>query len=522
MERPCCLRFEDFALQSLFAQHPELKGQPVAFYDRRNRIVQASREALAAGVRNGMGLREAAAFLTTLALFPRSEFSSEALEAVALALLVCSPQVARFGEEEIFVDLAPSRHLFGGENQMIAALVSLARERFGYSCTACAADSIAAARLGAYANIPSPSVGEGRVGGGARWHSLPIQALFRLPEFAAAAAGEAGRMLAYLGIETLGDLAASAASLAALPDRGRRRRLRPASAHPPRPVGQAQGPASTLASLINSLKLYATCSRELEQGLRFVREEGPISLSCPFSPPIVALDLLLPSLEESLGRVQEELYRARRLASRLELALLSEAGEETVVVLELVSPTRNRGVLGELCRIKLGQIRLAAPLTQYRLCVVQSVAEVGRGAELFDGDGGLKDGGALARLSNRLDAGLGRRGAFFQAVPVDALLPEHRAQPFTGAPRPASADPQRPASLSSEPAFLFFGPAEKKELAVNVPPADLAPAYAFEFYEQGRYALSRHEYFHVRRHGKRLLLKRESGAGILRAVGIDE
>ena len=464
MNRPCCIWLESFAIQVLTREDPDLAGHPVAIYTPRQRIAEANRTAVEAGVQVSMRVREATSFATSLALFPMPENLDLPLTETAVELLSISPRVARVGQEELLVDLAPALHLFAGEAAMVQALHS-AIAKLGYTCRLCVADSIAAARLGArlltpkirretggrrpkekqpksqITNPKSPSPATGPACSRARLvmteksqvvpnpkseirnpkylppatlqgkqekrfiRSLRIEQLAVLPEFHEAA--DNTRLFSYLGLKTLKDVA---------------RRMRGTSA-----LFCSDAVSTRLKDTFTRLTWYACRSSQLEKDLRFVREEELFTVRIGFSPPVADLQRLLYQLEQAFGSLGQRLYRRRRLLARLQLVLVAETGDETTLDLTLATPTRKAAHLTHLVHLKLDHVALGAPLAECRIEVVQLCPQHAVSRDLLSYH--QHTGGTIEELANRLDAGLGRSLALFRVQPLDSLLPEESFRP---------------------------------------------------------------------------------------------
>jgi len=498
-------------------EQPELRGRPIAIYTPKQRIAEVNSQAFEAGVRVAMRVKEATSFTASLALFPRPDGMEEALTAAAKELLVISPQVAFLRDEELIVDLAPSVHLFGDEQKMLHALFQAVR-KIGFSFRGCVAHSLAAARLGS--RILSTGCQTGFIRLQQRQeirfiNSLTIEQLCVLPEFLNADR-ERG-LFSHLGVKTLKEIATRSIPISALVS--------------------SDAVSSRLKDLFDRFSKYATRSRELENDLRFVREEALFEETIAFSPPVADLALLLFRLDQAFALLAGKLYRKRRLLCSMRLELVTETGDESHVQVTLARPTRESSLLLEMCRLKLdsptsiGMDRDCFPanygIAQCTIRVEQVCPEYRSSLDLLNLSRHSR--GNIDELANRLEAGLGRPLALFKAARTDSLLPESafrkqsacetvpacRLPPAeaefqpevcrSGASPPSLKLRRAFGGLPEQPVFLLAGKGPLFQGPETV--EAVQPAYEFEFYDPGACIPRRHAYFRAQRNGRLLLLK---------------
>ena len=397
-------------------------------------------------------------------------------------LLCLSPSVARWTDDELVVDLAPSGHLFGSEKDLMARLrESVAKEDF--SCRMVAADSLAAARLACRLR---PEM-DGTILGGKREakfvNSLPMKEIFNLPEFLSQA--EQGRLFFFLGLQSVRDFL----------------------------LHSQQTTSQLLNNNCKDALLYATRSNRLASQLHFISPRMEFTESLSFSPPLCEMAFLLTQLAEGLARLQEKLYRRHLLACALQLELTTEAGDTTVIDIVPADPTRGATGLLSLCRLRLDRISLLRPLAQCRLAITRTGRE-GQAAGDLILFRKRRSRMTFGELRSRLDTALQRSGALFRVVPADALLPEQRHRCVTS-PRWPTITPlglrdeeEQGAEERELPALLLCAP-RAYPLPGNIW-ADAQPFCEFEFFHHERCRLVTHRYYHATHRGRRLLIKRHA------------
>jgi protein ImuB len=375
-----CVWFPQWPLQETLARQPDWKEHPVVLYTAGGRggqtVVARSRKAAAQGVRPGMPLAQAKAFLekaTPLAQYERSDPVTQraALQELAEWCVQFSPVVGieeAEAPESLFLDSAGCDHLFGGESAMAERVVEACTER-GLVARVAIADTAGAAWAAAHysaqaATVLPPGYQELAL------QPLPIEAL-RLPSAAVS-------KLRALDIRTIAQL--QALPRESLPSRfgleilrrldqalgGRPEPVRPIAPLPPVEAGQSF--------------LYPTTDRWiLEVTIRTLLEE-----------------LLATTGQKNQG-VQELLCR-----------LVGERREETALTIRLLQPTLSAARLLELIRLRLDATRLSGDVGAVYLKAEVIPVEVDH-YSLFEGVDLLDRHGELLRLIERLSSRLGPR-----------------------------------------------------------------------------------------------------------------
>lgn len=474
MRQPTCIWLEHFAIQWLEGSMPELRGQPVALFNGRQRIIQANAPARAAGILPGMRSKEATARVAQLALHPLAAATDTrtTLRQLAGELLVLSPTVATWGDEEIFVDLAPSQHLHGGPEALVQRILNIITEA-GWQWRGATAPTLSGARLAARLLADHGTMKTLTLRQSQQFiHRLPLTRLTALPEFLHT--HEQQRLFGYLGVDTLGDLAA-------VPPHALRETLRPAE---------------------QELLDYARQSPQLTRHLEPVHSVLALTTTLPFFPPLVHQEPLLAHLEVTYTQLQETLFRRRLLLARVVLILVTEDLAERHLSIPLSRPTREPGLLLAITRLKLADVTLTRPLVECRIEVAEVAREAQRSRDLlvWHRQNHLSP---MAELCSRLEARLGRRNALFTLRAHPAPRPEegylfHHApeaaqQPLP--PPPAVLPGTRERSLEL-PLLIVTG-----HRARRIPQAlteHRPPDYLFELYDPATATVVRTEYHCLR------------------------
>ncbi len=497
MKQPACIWLEHFAIQCLERSLPELRGQPVALFNGRQRIIQANAQARASGIVPGMRSKEATARLAMLALFPLDNAPDNrlALRHLAGELLSLSPTVATWGTEEVMVDLAPSQHLHNGPETLIARLAA-AVTAAGWVCRIAAGQTLAGARLAARLLVNSQERRLlSRTTERAFLAKLPLAQMTLLPEFLQADREQ--RLFGYLGINTLGELAKVA----------------------PHAVRETLRPAE------QELLLYARQDPQLVRHLDPVRSVPGLTVVLPFFPSITVVEPLLAHLEGTYLMWQEQLFRRRLLLARFDLVLVTEDLSERQLTIPLSRPTRDPRLLLSISRLKLADVHLGRPLTECRVEATELACETVRTRDLLKAHLQQQEC-PMDELRSRLDTRLGRRATLFTIHARPVSQPELGWQ-RSDAPE-ALADPIEPL-----PAVLPDSDEQSRDLplllAVEGPPEILPPAqtesvpptFVFEGWEPATMSSQRTEYFRLRWQNKAVLVRvRDRQPG--EVVGLDD
>lgn len=412
-------------------------------------IVAPNGVAAAGGILPGLSLADARALLPGLAVFP----ADPAGDAVAIARLAdwCSrytPLVAVDGTDGLWLDIAGSAHLFGGEVDLLADL----RHRLS--------------RLGCHVRAAIADTP------GAAWAA----ARFLAAGDRILAAGEARDMLAELPVAALRLPPAIVGDLERLGLR------RIADLYPL--------PRAALARRFGLLP-----GERLDQALG--RCDEPISPRLPapshivrqvLAEPIIDADNLAAVLQRLLVRLCRDLATAGQGARRLELFCYRVDGRVGKLAVGTSRPTREDGALIRLFAERLERIdpgfgieavALAAPHVE-PLADLQLVLKRGEEA------GAAELAPLIDRLGNRL--GFDRLA---RAVPRESHLPERALQRLSALalpPNPPARWPARPGPLrllarpepvqaSGDPPQEFLWQARRHRIRRAEGPARIAPEW---------------------------------------------
>src|ERR1019366_6633182 len=154
---------------------------PVGQVGRRRDVVAANAIAIQAGLRVGMPATRAQALVNELVIQHADPAAdAEALERLAIWALRYSPIVAADNPDGLIIDATGASHLHGGEEAMLAEMISRL-EALGITARAAIADTRGAAHaLARFAARPSLVVPEGD--SAERIRPLPISALRLAPD----------------------------------------------------------------------------------------------------------------------------------------------------------------------------------------------------------------------------------------------------------------------------------------------------------------------------------------------------
>jgi protein ImuB len=390
-------------------------------------IGAADPAARALGLRPGQAIAHAQALVPDLILTDATPDQDAAgLTRLAAWCLRYSPLVAPDPPDGIWIDIAGSAHLFGGEAKFLDELLAQLRDS-GFRGRAAIADTPGAAwavaRYGA-----EPIVAPGGILEALR--DLPVAALRLAPGLAEA--------LARLGIERIGQVAAMpGAPLTRRFGADLRRRLDQALGHAAEPI-QALVPAETI-------------HRRLA-----------------FAEPIGARDTIAGVAAQLCAGLCEDLARAGLGARRLDLVCHRVDKAAQAVRIGTARPTRDPAHLARLLGDRLDGIDPGFGIEEVRLSAVR-VEPLGAeqmGAHELHGDEPDMDLGPLVdRLLGQLGA-----GRVFRQAPVESDMPErsvarlHPLAPPIGVTWPASI--ARPLRLLDPPE-----PVDVLALLPDYPPA---------------------------------------------------
>ena len=177
------------------------------------------------------------------------------------------------------------------------------------------------------------------------------------------------------------------------------------------------------------------------------------------------LDRLLPAAGELLKRLCAFLVERDLATGRLEFSLLHDQREATAVRVALRRPGRSREHFLMLLRMRLGELKLPAPVTALRLAVSRFDAHLDRDLQLLRNDKSACDGGGVDRgadaadvdrLLEQLQARLGEK----QVRGLEAVAdhrPEYASRDFDQA-EGGKAGPAAPVAGQPRPLWLLKEP----------------------------------------------------------------
>ncbi len=412
-------------------------------------IVTPNGVAAAGGILPGLSLADARALLPGLAVFPADPAGDRA----ALARLAdwCNrytPLVAVDGADGLWLDIAGSAHLFGGEADLLADLRHRLG-RLGYRSRAAIADTPGAAWAAARFLVPGDHIvatGETR----AMLAELPVAAL-RLPP---AIAGDLER----LGLRRIADLY---------------------------PL-----PRAALARRFGLLP-----GERLDQALG--RCEEPISPRLPapahvvrhvLAEPIIDADNLAAVLQRLLVRLCRDLATAGQGARRLELLCYRLDGRVAKLAVGTSRPSRDDGALIRLFAERLERIDPGFGIEAVALAAphVEPLADLQLALKRGEESGAAELAPLIDRLGNRL--GFERLA---RAIPRESYLPERALQrlgALASPPSPPARWPLHPGPLrllarpervetAGDPPQEFLWQARRHRIRRAEGPARVAPEW---------------------------------------------
>ncbi|QOC23842.1 DNA polymerase Y family protein [Wenzhouxiangella sp. AB-CW3] len=408
----------------LHAAWPSYPGDALlAVHDTRGRarIVQASRAALAAGVRPGQTLTDALALAPALHSRPRNPaLENRMLEVLAMLAYGFSHQVALVDDQTVILEIAGSQRLYGGTERLLENLSGKAREQ-GLPIQAGSAPNPTAARLLARTGQHcSDSHGLEQI-----LRPLPLERL-ALPV-------DQARALAGCGLRRIGELAR-------LPAAERARRFGPGLNNSLAELfGQRPTPVAAWTSPEHyQLRLELPAATADSNALLFV-----------FRRATTHLGQWLQVRDQALVQLHIQL-------------LCQEHAEAVSLSVGLSQPGQACDRLLELIGLKLDALTLPAPVNVIVLSAETTAGHQPPQADLFSG---RHRGDAWSALLDRLQARLGTDG-LAGLTPVADHRPEkawswtrpgHASESPTATPRPQWLLP-RPRPCQRESLRLEQGP----------------------------------------------------------------
>jgi protein ImuB len=430
---------------------------PVAVVEQ-HRLLAINRAARALGVQTGQSAATALALAPQLQALPREPAREAAfVETLALALAALTPNLCPL-DGGVLLEVQASLRLFGGVRRLQRRAEALARE-----CGAQVRVAWAPSASGAWL-LASSGLARRRAlraaGCARRLDAVPVEALRALLPLAPSQL----ELMEALGVHRLGELRA-------LPRAGLQRRLGRAFATAlDRAYGEAPDPRRWFAP-----------PERFELRRELMQRADDAAVLC------AAVEALLPALH---GWLQLHWRAASVLALRLVHERRREPLPDTVLRLQLSTPSRDTGQIALLWRERLQRHALAAPVYELALALEASVPHGGTPGELLPRPG--HDAAGHAALLDRLVARLGaERVQRFEPLPDHRPERAQRAVPAIGAEAPeagseAAAGPKAPAAAPPSPASRApsgdvvssrsAGPAKSAVPAVPAVPAASRPA----------------------------------------------
>ncbi|GJD79047.1 nucleotidyltransferase [Methylobacterium gregans] len=392
-------------------------------------VASACRAAQALGLRAGMAIAQVQAMVPDITVREATpDADADALARLAAWCLWCAPLTAPDPPDGLWIEIAGSAHLFGGEAAMLRTL--LARLRGG-GCTVRLAVADTPGAAWAVARFApreiSPLVGPGQMA--AAVASLPVRALRLAPETVAE--------LAELGIERVAQLAAlPRGPLSLRVGRAVLQRLDQVLGHAPEPIAWAMPAEAVL-----------------------VRRAFPEPISAPSTLERVATDLI--------GDLVALLARRGLGARRIDLSFRRVDGGVHAICVGTATATRDAAHLARLLCARLAEVDPGFGLDEATLAAgrTEPLAAV-QGEGLDTGETAQVD---LAVLVDRLAARAGARRVF-RVVPVESRVPERSQR---RAPPLAPTDGRSWPTNLARPARLFEPPEPVQATALlpDAPPA---------------------------------------------------
>jgi protein ImuB len=413
------LRFPHLALD-LFTRSQGGRTIPIAVSDttdtdRRERILDCTPAALAAGVQPGMPVTAARGLVEGLHVVARDRTAEgEALQRLAACCYRYSSQVCIPGDRPgLFLEAGASERLFG-RAQALSRRLEQALGRLGYHATAGSAATPEAAWLAARE----------------AWHIEGTGALRR-----------------QLGALPLSRLHLESAQLAALERMGFRQ-LRDLLRLPRRTLTRRFGPAPPdyLDRLLGA--------RADPRPLYHPPEHFSSRLELPAE--IQASQALLFPLRRLLEELCAALRGGDTAVQALRITLGHEDHADSTIELGLQSPTQDSARLLTVLRERLERLRLPGPVRAVRLDAPHLLKFAAGQRSLFR-DTPAESAQDIAELAERLQARLGR-DAVSGLTGVEDHRPEYSWRPraLDEAPR-CTAHPHRPAWLLPQPRRCDIG-----------------------------------------------------------------
>ncbi|MBA3598060.1 MAG: DNA polymerase Y family protein [Methylibium sp.] len=418
------LHLPHLPLQALRWSQPGFEATLAVAVAEQHRLLGVNRAARARGVQTGQSAATALSLAPELLVLPRDlRREADVVEAVALTLGALTPNLVLQSSGVLF-EVQGSLRLFGGVRHLWRRAVALAQTagaqaRLALAPTASAAWLLATSGITRRRMLRIPACAR-------QLDRVPVAALAELVPIPPRQA----ELLQALGVQRVGELRR-------LPRAGLQHRLGKAlSVALDRAYGEQPDP-----------RIWFMPPERFEVRRELLQRADDAAVL------VAAVEALLPALR---GWLQLQWHAATELSLRLRHEHGREPLPDTVLRLQLSTPSRDMNQLALLWRERLQRHALAAPVYELGLALEASVPHGGTPGELLAAPG--QTGGEHAALLDRLVARLGAERVR-RFVPVADHRPERaqRGVPITegAAPKPASAEASsalpRPTWLLSTP-----------------------------------------------------------------------
>lgn len=409
-------------MQALPWSRPGLEALLPLAVAEQHRLLAVNRAARDLGVQAGQSVATALSLLPSLVVQPRDpERERRFVETLALALAALTPNVS-LAVSGVLLEVRASLRLFGGVRRLLGRALAIAQASGVHVRLACAPTASAAWLLATSGITRRRTLKPARCA--RQLDRVPVAALSALLPLAP----RQTELLQALGVQRLGELRA-------LPRAGLQRRLgRVLTLAIDRSYGEAPDPRPWM-----QVPERFEVRRELLQ-----RADDAAVL-------VAAVEALLPALH---GWLQLHWQAASVLTLRLRHEHRREPLPDSLLRLQLSTPSRDIAQLALLCRERLQRHALAAPVYELALELEAAVPHGGTPGELLPLPGGKALGHAA--LLDRLVARLGPERVL-RYEPLADHRPERaqRSVPVTGPLGPVLA---LPATAPARPVWLLDPP----------------------------------------------------------------
>ncbi|MBV8092426.1 MAG: DNA polymerase Y family protein, partial [Acetobacteraceae bacterium] len=354
-----------------------------AFHDgRRQSLAAVDAAARKLGLYPGMPLAHAQAMIPGLNVVPADPANDAAtLARLVVGCLRYSPLTAPDPPDGIWIDATGCAHLFGGEEALLADLVTRL-QRSGFAARAAIADTTGAAwSFAHYGEMPVTVVPAGEA----------AQSIANLPIAALRLASDLTEALGRLGIERIGQI----------------------MAEPRAPFARRVGP-----ELLH--RLDQATGREFEP-VNPVFPADSISKRLAFAEPLLTPQAFTGVIDRLTKQVCTELERKRQGARTLDLLFERVDGSIEAVRIGTAQPNRHPKHLARLLQERLDRVDPGLGVDAMRL--IASLAEPLAYTQIRAGVGGAEADANISLLVDRLANRLGA-GRVYRVAPVESHVPE--------------------------------------------------------------------------------------------------